>query len=212
MSNVKRLDGTKLAGIGQLLFLAAEQLLALPPAQGAHLVGNLVLDAGAKWRELAGTIYTLSLDTEAEESQHGDSFSHELVGFFAGDSEAVAAQLQLMQGRRFVVLTRDYEGQLRLVGDYLGGLLFSYKLRSGKKPGERKGYEWTFKGRTPRPALFYSGSVPMLEGGIVVPPVDPGSGSGQVQVRSKSGRLLAIVPAGKTIILKSGFKLNFEII
>ena len=41
--------------------------------------------------------------------------------------------------------------------------------------------------------------------------LQPGAG-GTVQLRTQDGRLLATVPAGKSIVLKSGFKLSYLIV
>lgn len=211
MSTIDPIEGAKLAGLRAVFFTAAAGLHTIPDTDeaGLALLGDLVLDTGAQWAQLHGTIYTPALDVDALVTVHGPGYDHELSGFFAGDAPAVAAQFLAMQGRRFVLLYRDYEGLTRLVGDQRGGLEFSYKLTTGTKPGERKGYKWTFKGRTASPARFYTGTMPAEMG---PPPEAPtGAGGGTVELWTAGGRLLATVPAGSRIVLKSGFKLSYEI-
>ena len=207
MSSVTRLDGAQLAGLAAVFFAPVAALPRLPDldADGLQLLGDLVLTLGTDWAQLQGTSYTPALDVEAAPTAHGPGYEHELAGFFAGDQAAVAAQFRKMQGRRFVLLYRDYAGVVRLVGDPRGGLEFSYKLSTGTKPGERKGYAWRFKGRTAGPALFYTGTMPAAADG-------PGpAGTGSVTLETAGGQVLARVPAGGRIILKSGFKLSYEI-
>jgi len=160
---------------------------------------------GASWAELQGTIYTPALDVAAGTTVHGPGYDHELTGLYGGDQPAAAAQFQRMQGKRFVVLYRDYDGLVRVIGSPRGGLEFTHKQATGTTPGQRKGYTWSFKGRTASPALFYDGSLPS---GITPAPTGPSSGNVLLYA---GNRLLAIVPAGKRIVLKGGFKLKYEI-
>ena len=208
MSTVDALEGPKLAGLQAVFFAPVAALVQMPDtdAGGLALLGDLALAAGTAWAQLHGTIYTPALDVDAAATVHGAGYDHELSGFFAGDAPAVAAQFLAMQGRRFVLLYRDYDGNVRLVGDQRGGLEFSYKLGSGSRPGERKGYKWSFRGRTAGPALFYSGTMPTGLAGD-----NPNGAGGSVKLYTAGGRLLAVVAAGRSIYLKSDFKLSYEI-
>jgi hypothetical protein len=149
MSDILSLEGPKLAGLAAVFFAPHAALLPLPDLDeaGITLLGDVHLATGIDWRQLQGTIYTPALDVEATDGVHGASYVQELSGFYAGDDPAVAADFRRMQGRRFVLLYRDFDGKMRLVGDPRGGLKFSYKQTTGAKPGERKGYTWTFKSR-----------------------------------------------------------------
>jgi hypothetical protein len=207
MSSILSLDGGQLGGLRAVFFVPVAALRLVPDtdAGGLALLGDLVLAPGANWDQLQGTIYTPALDVDAVATVHGPGYDHELGGFFAGDAPAVAAQFLAMQGRRFVVLYRDFDGITRLVGDQRGGLEFSYKLTTGTKPGERKGYKWTFRGRTASPAKFYAGLMPAAL------PSAPPSAPAYVDFVTTSGRLLARVPVGYRIVVSGGIKLTYQI-
>ncbi len=210
MSDVLSYDGPKLAGLQALFFAPVAALLPLPDLaeDGLTLLGPVQLAAGAGWALLDGTIYTPALDVVAAATVHGAGYEQELTGFYAGDRPAVASQFVRMQGRRFVLLAVDFEGQVRLVGDPRGGLEFSYKQTSGAKPGERKGYTWSFKGRTAGPALFYTGPMPApLPGGPA-----PGGPGGVVLVYTSRGRFLGTARAGQRVIITSPFRVTITII
>ncbi|MGI4865429.1 MAG: hypothetical protein ACRYFZ_16015 [Janthinobacterium lividum] len=207
MSDVLALEGPKLAGLQAVFFAPVAALLPLPDIDeaGISLLGDVQLAAGYDWDQLQGTIYTPALDVDAGTSVHGASYAHELTGFYNGDRPEVAAQFQRMQGRRFVLLYRDFEGQVRLVGDPRGGLLFSYKLTTGTKPGEKKGYTWSFKGSTAGPALFYSGAVASVP--VTTTPVGTGS---PVAVYTDRGRYLGTAQAGQKVIITSPFRVEVK--
>jgi hypothetical protein len=207
MSDVLRQEGPKMAGLQALYFVPVAAVLAMPDLDedGIALLGDVQLVPGASWSELQGTIYTPSLDVAGAITVHGPGYDHELTGLYGGDQPAAAGQFQRMQGKRFIVLYRDYDGLVRVIGSPRGGLEFSHKQALGTTPGQRKGYTWSFKGRTATPALFYGGILPT---GLAPA---PGVATGGTVLLYAGTRLLAIVPAGKRIVLKSGFKLKYEI-
>lgn len=211
MSDVFALEGPKLAGLQALFFAPVAALLPLPDLDedGLSLLGDLHLATGLSWSLLQGTIYTPALDLVAGTGVHGQAYEHELTGFYAGDRPAVASQFLKMQGRRFVLLAVDYDGLVRLVGDPRGGLEFTYKQTSAAKPGERKGYTWSFKGRTAGPALFYTGTMPaQLPAGPGTPP----STGGVVLVYTSRGTFLGTARGGQKVIITSPFRVTISIV
>lgn len=212
MSDVLSYDGPKLAGLQALFFVPVAALLPLPDLDEDELslLGDVQLVPGATWSLLDGTIYTPSLDVVAAVTVHGAGYEQELTGFYAGDRPAVASQFVKMQGRRFVLLALDFEGQVRLVGDPRGGLEFTYKQTSGTKPGERKGYAWSFKGRTAGPSLFYTGTMPAQlpgGGGGGQPPT-----GGVVLIYTSRGRFLGTARAGQRVTITSPFRVTITIV
>lgn len=201
MSNSLRpIDGPKLGGLEAVFFVLASALGALPDRDGLSLLGDLALLGAAEWAQLPGRIYTPQLDVDAAPGPHGPSYAHELKGFYGGDATAAAAQFAQLQGKRFVLLYRDYQGLLRLVGEPGIGLQLSYKLATGGKPSEPKGYAWTFKGVTPAPALFYTGAFAVAGQAPQLPPV-----GGPVSLYDRAGNVMATALPGQKMILTSAF-------
>jgi hypothetical protein len=210
-NNIRRIGDKTPAGLGRLFYIG-QHYLEQPIESDQVTVLDEIHSGGQGWNELEGMVQTCSLDTEGEVSQHGLQYVHEITGFFDGENEQVAATFKSMSNRRFAVVVEDFTRRKRLIGQD-AGLLFTYKWVSGKKGGERKGYAWSFKTRSLQPPLFYNGSLVLLadSGPVVLPPPGGGNSSGFVELRSSAGRLLARVPAGQTVVIKSGFKLSFQI-
>jgi hypothetical protein len=199
-TSLTAVEGPKLAGLEAVYYCDARELGPLPDTEGLALLGDLVLSAGTQWAYLPGRIYTPELDVDAAPGVHGPSYGHELKGVYAGDATAAATQFAKMHGRRFVLLYRDYQGLVRLVGEPGIGLQFSYKLATGGKPSEPKGYAWAFKGNTPAPALFYTGAFDVADQAPQLPAV-----GGPVSLYDRAGNVMATALPGQKMILTSAF-------
>ncbi|MBC6698063.1 hypothetical protein [Hymenobacter sp. BT190] len=202
-------SGPAFAGLLDIFLVEQRYLGQLPISDGLKLTNPLQLLQDRKFSVLRSTIYSATFDSEGGTSLQGNSYKQELAGFFPGDDTAAGEIFAYLNGRRFVVLARAFDGQLRLIGDRSSALEFSSKFSSGGKPGQRKGWSWSFAGITQRPAYYYSAVFEVEELGTMAPP--PGAGSGFVQVRDRRGRLRANIPAGRTLIISSPFRVSLQI-
>ena len=202
-----------LGGVEALWYTRAANLLDFP-AEGELIIGqHLSLAPGATWYQLVSVRHTVRYkQTSKDLGRHGESHTQSLIGTLARHSGALATGLEALDGQALVVLYRDRNGEVQLVGTPEQPLTWKDAYDSGLDFGTRNNYDWTLAGETPRRARPYLGtwevSAQGVQGSIVL-----GSGQGgSVELRTAGGRLLATVPAGKSIVLKSGFKLSYEII
>ena len=201
------IEGPTLGGLEAVFFVLATALGPLPDQEGLNLLGDLYLLAGAEWAQLPGRIYSPQLDVDAAPGPHGPSYGHELKGFYGGDATAAAVQFEQLQGKRFVLLYRDYQGLLRLVGEPGIGLRLSYKLATGGKPSEPKGYAWTFKGVTPAPARFYTGAFAVAGQAPQLPPA-----GGPVTLYDAASNVMATAVPGQKMVLTSSFEATITVL
>lgn len=195
-----------LVGYVGLYFLPVEQLLAEPVTDGAVITGNLAISGG--WVELKVTQNTIKFDESPKSSRGLTTYTTKVSAIRAqtGDEGAVLAA---MAGRRCVVMLREASGRLRLVGGRESFLLFRAGAE-GSNPAARAGLDLTFTGELTRPAVAYSGTLPLLGGGTLSGAV-PVAGTGSVQIFNRRGELVATVAAGKRITIKSGFRVALQI-
>lgn len=207
MKNVARhTDNT--AGIyNRFYFTEAANLPDQLATDGVSILGDLHLPVPFNFFE--ATDFTPEFDQPDDDDVHGNYYSHSFTGFCAGDSPELSAAMLNMRGRRFVVLFHDLDERMKLIGDKEFYLVFECKFSSGSKPGERKGYKFSFKGKSRNPALFYNGNFEVEESGVVTPPSLPGGAP--VRLEDVNGNLITLIPAGKTLVISSGFKLNYTI-
>jgi hypothetical protein len=171
-----------------------------------------VLRRGATWYQLVATRGTLRFGQAGKEDRHGPYFQPTLKGVLAKATATLAAGLEALDSRRFLLLYRDQNGLVWLVGTPDAPLTFTDKYDSGS-PTERNGYDFQFGGTdTERRARPYLGTWEVsgvgLETGLQL-----GTGTGgQIEIRDRAGNLMATVAAGRTVVVRSGFRVAFTIV
>jgi hypothetical protein len=199
MNSITSLTEAQLAGVSNVFFIEHRHVLEVPEPAAGVINRPVVLEPNYRFSVLAGTIYTPELATEPEPTQHGTIYKQLVEGWFAGDSPDVAAKFQRMNGRRFLVLLRFFDGSVACVGDQLAGLLFTARFGSGRKPAERKGYRWKFEGQTRLPAVNLVSAFQVEQEPLLQPSAGP---SGNVTVKDTLGNILANAAPGSTVIIQ----------
>lgn len=204
-----------LGGVEALWYARAADLVDFP-AEGELVISRtLALRAGACWYQVLsvrGTVrYKQTLKTVG---RHGESQQQQLQGTLARHTAALAQGLEAVAGQELVVLYRDHNGEVQLVGTPEQPLSWKDAYDSGVLGGSRNNYDWTLAGETARRARPYLGTWQVAgqglpAGGGVVLGSAPG---GVVEIRDRRGRLLATVPAGRTVVVQSGFRVAYTII
>lgn len=206
---LRQAPADNLGGVEALWYTPADNLLHFPYL-GPLPIGQLQLVAGAVWYQLVAVRGSVKLEQKSKEfGRHGAAYTQKLVGELARHTPALAAGLETMEGGRFVALYRDHNGQVQLVGTPEEPLEWRDSYTTGSQ-SQRNGFDWSLSSDTLRRARPYLGSWPVHEDGVIEQPAN-GGGDGTVELRTAGGRLLARVPAGRSIVLKSGFKLSYSI-
>jgi len=199
-------------GIEAAWYALASDLLDFPdPDVGPLPIGQLNLRAGATWYQLVSIRDTVRYkQTPKDLGRHGQSFTQKLTGTLARHTSELAQGLEALEGQELVLLYRDRNGQVQLVGTKEEPLIWGDAYDSGETPVQRNNYDWTLTGETPRRARPYLGTWQV--GSVGLGSLLGAGAGGTVVLRTASGNILATVPAGKSIVLKSGFKLGYQIV
>lgn len=208
LRNVAQIPDDNIGGIEALWYARAADLVDFP-AYGALVIDQLQLQPDARWYQLVSTRGTVRYkQTPKDLGRHGTSQTQKLTGVLARHTPELATGLEALEGQQLVVLYRDLNGQVQLVGTPEQPLVWTDTYDSGQDPNQRNNYDWLLAGETPRRARPYLGTWQVSELGLQL-----GAGAdGTVELRTASGRLLARVPAGKSVVLRSGFKLDYQIV
>lgn len=197
-------------GVEALWYVDVADVLSVPDPDAPLLTSDVLLRPGASWYQIVATRTTLGFTQTGKTDRHGPYWQPQLKGVLAKATATVAAGLEALDGRRFLLLYRDNNGITWLVGTLDEPLAFSDKYDAGSTTA-RNNYDFVFSGETARRARPYAGSWVVsgvgLESGVQL-----GAGGGLVQVRDAAGNLMATVAAGKTLVIRSGFRVDFTII
>ena len=212
MNSISPQTAPQLGGVSRVFFVEHRYVRQVPAAVAGSIAAPVVLATGAMFAQLAGVLYTPSLDAEGVDTAQGPSYKQVVEVSYAGDAAEVTQRLAAMQGRRYLVLLQYFDGRVVVVGDRLGGLLFTSKFGSGRQPRERLGHTWRFEANTSTPPRQLTAAFPVEGLGLVVPgqPI-PAPSLGPVLIRTRSGRVLGTAQPGQTVTITSAFGVSISI-
>lgn len=213
LRNIVQAPADNIGGIEALWYARVSDLLHYDPL-GDLPIDQLELRPGACWYQLVSTRGSVRYrQTPKELGRHGESFTQKLVGTVSRHSAELAAGLEALERQELVVLYRDLNGQVQLVGTPEQPLKWTDAYDSGEVyQSQRNNYDWSLLGETPRRARPYLGTWTVSGVGLGGSVTLGGGTGGVVYLRDLAGNLMATVPAGKTIVLRSGFRVAFSII
>ena len=211
LRNIAQEPGENMSGIEAAWYTLASDLVDFP-ALGDLPIDQLQLRAGAFWYQLVSIRDTVRYkQTPKDLGRHGTSYTQKFTGVLARHTTELAQGLEALEGQELVLLYRDRNGYVQLVGTPAQPLAWTDAYDSGESYQQRNNYDWTLLSETPRRARPYRGTWQVSGGGLYSALLGAGTG-GTITLRTADGRVLAIVPAGKSIVLKSGFKLSYQIV
>lgn len=193
-----------LVGYTAVYFLWADGLPAFGVAAG-RVVGALTPLAGYSWQQLPLTPHTIKLTETQKESRQGNLYQVKLVGERGQAAANVLDAHDKLARRDLVLLVRQLDGQLRLVGSREEPLRLLITTQ-GQHPGARAGLDAAFTGLATRPAPFYTGAL-TVDGANVAAPVTTGS----FRVLDGRGQLQLVVPAGYDLIVEGPFRTDLRL-
>lgn len=143
-----------IGGLKIFRFIPVEDVISLPETQELDFF-DMELQPGAVWYNALAAYQSISHTDQLNQSPHGDYFSNEVNAFYPGTSRELEALFGEMINRRFLVRTKDYDGNERLIGTLEDPLTFERTFGSSR-PGERKGYGLSFKNQQRSQSYFYN--------------------------------------------------------
>ncbi len=212
LRNVVQVPADNLGGIEAMWYARVSDLLDFDEL-GDLPIRQLTLRDDAYWFQLVSIRGTVRYKQNSKDlGRHGKSYTQKLTGVLSRHTTELAQGLEALEGQQLVVLYRDHNGQVQLVGTPEQPLAWADTYDSGEvRQGQRNNYDWTLEGETPRRARPYLGTWRVsgvgLEGDVEL----GGGSSGVIYVRDRAGNLMATVPAGRTLVVRSGFRVAFSI-
>ncbi|WP_210516406.1 hypothetical protein [Hymenobacter terricola] len=199
----------ELAGYLNLYYLPVEDLVLDPVVVNGAVLGDLALRAGAIWVELKLTQQTLKVAEVAKTGRHGTTYQVKVTAQRPQPTPGVLGGLDVLDRRRLLLMARQADGQLRLLGTRQAWLQLLVGTE-GAGAASHAGLDVQLLGDTPERGPYYKGLflVATAAGtGNLTAPV-PGTG---VRVLDRLGNLMAIVPGGHDLIISSGFRVALTI-
>lgn len=211
LRNLNQPIGNNLGGLEALFFVPADQVVSIPGSSDVLVSTSVVLAGGATWYQLVAPIEQLRyLETPATD-RHSNLWKVQLKGVAAKDTQGLAAGLAAMHNRRFVVLFRDANGNVKIVGSPAAPLKFTYGLDTGERRSNRNERAFAFSAELKVPSRFYQGAWAVSDLGLQYAQPSSGSG-GLILVKDTLGNLLTSVASGRTLVLNTDFAFTYAVL
>ncbi len=145
-----------MGGLASFQFAPAGWIQSLPSVNNNIISQPPSFYGGMRFFNGRSALEKLVFDEEAVPDANGTAYNWKVTGFYPGDDLFFLQLLQTMSSpwQTFLLVVRDNHGRYRMVG-YEAPLSFSYSFTSGTRPGEAKGYSFTFAGSGKNTAPAY---------------------------------------------------------
>ena len=152
MNDFPSIKSDHVAGLKLFRFIDVDDVLALPDDQEIKFT-DMTLAPGAVWFNGLAAIRSISHQDQQESSESGDFYSNRVALFYPGTSRELEVLFDQMINKEFLIRTRDYQGNERLIGTTDNPLSFTRSFGSSEM-GSRKGYNIEFTNRQLRQSYF----------------------------------------------------------
>lgn len=134
------------------------KMWAIPTSLITQLsAGELTLSGTSSIVEIYCTPGTVNYDPEEEPAHKqnaGSCFNHKITGFIPRINSTAESEIELLRGRRFVVLLLDGNEEYIVAGTATQPLRFSYSYKRGNETSDLNGYSIIFEGKTIDPPMI----------------------------------------------------------
>lgn len=154
ITNFPKTPGINIGGNSSFLYIPYYQISSLPAVTGKLITSPVKCKAGYQLLNGYSTLEQLELEETAKDNENGTPYQWEIGGFVPGDSDELIDLMESMEEVRHLVIVRDIMNKQRLVG-YNAPLTFKAIFKSGSKPGEARGFQFTFSGMSTQRAPIY---------------------------------------------------------
>lgn len=146
LTNFPKSKTYNLGGLVGFKFVHCSAVDSWPGIFNSKVSQALLLKPGFEWLTGYSTPETLNFDEPSKETQNGPYYEKIVSGFVPGDKEELLALMEQMDGRMFILIIKDTNGQDRLIGSHGDFLTFYSTYNSGSTRQDQKGYNFKFTG------------------------------------------------------------------
>jgi hypothetical protein len=156
ITDFPKLPLRNLGGLASFQFAPTGWIQSLPSIINGVITQPPSFYGGIRFYSGISTLEKLVFEEEAAPDANGTAYNWKITGFYPGDDLFFLQLLQTMSlpFHTYLLVIRDYQGRYRMVG-YDAPLTFTYSFTSGTRPGEVKGYSFTFAGSGKNAAPAY---------------------------------------------------------
>jgi hypothetical protein len=205
LTAINSLDTENLSGLQSLLVIRSQDVTTFPDIFEGIAQSEPVFVPGRDWLKWVATYSTSGFSTRPEDSMEGISANQALDFIIPRHTSGITSMLRKAENDTFILLFTDFNGQRYLFGSPEKPVRFSFDMQTGSG-SDRNQYA----------CRFYSDS----SGNLAIYPPSFGTGDTDfsacpsviIRRGSSEGPILAIAPAGSTLVISSPYSFGYQII
>jgi hypothetical protein len=201
--SIPQFEDENFPGLLPILVARKDDIETYPEQRDGIAVSPLVFKAGKDFVEWVSSYDTANFISTSEQSQEGVSKRQELP-FILPKNSLTEVMLNKAERDEFIVLIQDRNGFKYLFGSLDKPVRFQYDKNSGAT-GSRNQYDCRFFSDTYNNVLIYPPDFDIETDFSAAPPV-------VVRRGSIDGPILAVAPAGSTVVITSPYSFGYQLI
>lgn len=154
MNNFPKTPTINVSGAHKFQFAPFYTVLSLPEVFNKKIYDAVEFVPDSSWLLGYSTANELEFEETAKDSSNGPIYQWTISGFVPGDHPDLIVLMEEMEQSDHYVLITDNQNNCRFVG-YDSPLIFLAKFQTGLKPGEARGYKYSFTGESASRAPVY---------------------------------------------------------
>lgn len=192
------------SGLKPIKLVRADDIETYPDSYEYIAQSEIVFKAGKDWTAWVASYRTSGFTTRATDTEEGMNAAQELNFIVPRHSQEKTTMFKKAESDSFVLLFEDQNGQRYLFGSKEKPVRFAFDMQTGSG-GDRNQYACRFYSDSPGNFLIYPLTFGEGETDFsACPPVT-------VRRGSTTGPVLAVAPAGSTLVILSPYSLGYQI-
>jgi hypothetical protein len=144
LSAIPRKEGKNAPGYRKLYFTHDKAVDIIPEATGMDVATAITMVLGEIFYDLgfdaeAGAFLTV----EEPESEGSTGYNYTLQGFIAGDTAAIRAAIEALDGNPCIFIGEKKDGAMDIIGEIGRGIRLRFNKEDAGRSGSRVGYAFT---------------------------------------------------------------------
>ena len=166
MDSVRFDNTSNLGSLSKIYFIEIEKVVSEPRILNLVALDDITLDDGVFWKEMYSTRNKAAFSETQQKEGARIAYLQTVQGYIPKANQALANNLANGKRQRYMVVAKDNNGQLRLIGSKDNPCLFNYSFTTNTAIAGGNGYSYTFTRLSREPAPGYDGLL-NVDGSIV---------------------------------------------
>lgn len=203
LNHIPHLEDENFPGLWSIDVARVADIDNYPDAYDGIAVSEVTFHAGRGWVRWAATYNTSRFDIRSTDTREGIVKNQSLPFVIPRHAAAITNMLQKAERDEFIIKVKDHNGQEYIWGSIQKPVRFQFDQSTGGG-SNRNEYSCSFYSEASENLMIYPAN-------FSISPVLPGALPVVIRRGSMDGPVLAVAPAGSTVVISSPYSFGFQL-